>query len=292
MEIPRGASLYDIARTGVVAGAPLSVSEFIAAAQRLDIATKLQAGHYEFAAGDSIHDMLGALAAGHVIAERLTIVEGITYRALRNMLSADTRVKQTAAVLSDEQLRRRLKVKTPSLEGLFLPETYFFNHGDSDLDILQRARQSMQKLLDNLWQQRGDDGVFNNVYEALTLASVVEKETAVAEERPLIASVFVNRLRRGIPLQADPTVIYGLGEQFDGNLTRAHLRDKKNPYNTYAHRGLTPTPIALPSAAAIAAVLNPPATSYYYFVATGDGRHVFSKTLREHNNAVNKYQRR
>ena len=292
IEIPSGASLRDIAAAASQSGAPLSATEFILAARRMNVAAKLQAGYYEFMAGESARDILLAFAAGKVApALRFTIVEGITYRDLRENLRADSRLMQKLPQMNEEEIRREMKSEN-GLEGVFLPETYFFNRGDSDLDILRRARREMQKTLQPLWEKRQDGGLFNNRYEALALASIVEKETGAAEERPLIASVFANRLRRGIPLQADPTVIYGLGETFDGNLTRAHLRDKKNPYNTYARRGITPTPIALPGKDAIAAVLNPPETDYYYFVASGGGRHVFSKTLREHNNAVNKYQRR
>lgn len=292
MEVPSGASLRDIAKIGRAAGAPLSSAEFILAARRLNIASKLQAGHYEFAAGETARDILLALASGKVAPpSRFTIAEGLTYRDLRGLLRAERRLAQELPQMDEDEIRREMGAEG-NLEGLFLPETYFFNRGDSDLDMLRRARRAMQKTLEELWTQRRDGGLFKDRYEALALASIVEKETGAADERPLIASVFVNRLRRGMPLQADPTVIYGLGAAFDGNLTRPHLRDKKNPYNTYARRGLTPTPIALPGRAALAAVLNPPETKYYYFVATGDGRHVFSETLRAHNNAVNKYQRR
>lgn len=341
MHIPSGSSLRHIAQIGEQSGAPLSVAEFVLAAQTLGVANKLQAGHYQFSAGTTAGDVITALAQGKVApALRLTIIEGTTWRDLRKMLQQDIRLAQTLSSKSDHMIWRELRddallpeasrsaeapdanalsvaaqlnlsqnqnssddrsqLKSPldgewngeSLEGMFLPETYFFQRGDSDLDVLRRAWRGMQTTLDELWDSRADGGIFKNKYEALTLASIVEKETGAAEERPLIASVFVNRLKKNIPLQADPTVIYGLGEQFDGNLTRAHLRDKENLFNTYRRRGLTPTPIALPGKAAIAAVLNPPETKYYYFVATGDGKHKFSATLREHNNAVNKYQRR
>lgn len=293
MEIPAGATLREIAEIGRAAGVPLSAREFIAAAERFNVAQKLQAGHYQFAAGGTMRELLEAMAGGKVApAFRITIIEGATYRDLRGMLKKDARLKQKLPAMKEEEILRALNIERPSPEGLFLPETYFFNRGDSDLDVLRRARGGMQKTLDEMWEARADGGLLRDKYEALALASIVEKETGAAEERPLIASVFANRLRKGMRLQADPTVIYGLGEEFDGNLTRPHLRDKNNPYNTYARAGLTPTPIALPGKAAIAAALNPPKTDYYYFVATGDGKHVFSRTLREHNNAVNKYQRR
>ena len=292
LEIPRGASLADIA-AAAAADSPVSPAEFILLARKLNIGHKLQAGHYEFASGESVGEMLAALAEGKVApAHRFTIVEGLSYRDVRARLRADTRLEQRLPAMSEEEIRVALGVERESLEGLFLPETYFFDRGDSDLDVLRRAQKKMQTTLESLWETRADGGLYQKPYEALALASIVEKETGAAEERELIASVFMNRLRKKMPLQADPTVIYGLGESFDGNLTRAHLRDKSNPYNTYARRGLTPTPIALPGRAAIAAALNPADSDYYYFVASGGGRHVFSRTLREHNNAVNKYQRR
>ncbi|MGI9306569.1 MAG: endolytic transglycosylase MltG [Gammaproteobacteria bacterium] len=292
-DIPSGATVREIAAMARAAGSPLDEKEFAAAAQKLNIAHKLQAGRYEFTAGETAGEMLSALAGGKTApAFRITIVEGVTYKNLRDMLRGDSRLAQKLPSMKESEILRALDIERDSAEGLFLPETYFFNHGDSDFDVLRRARKGMKTLLDSLWETRQDGGLFGEKYEALTLASIVEKETGAAEERPLIASVFANRLRKGIPLQADPTIIYGLGDGFDGNLKRVHLRDKKNPYNTYARRGLTPTPIALPGKAALAAVLNPPATKYYYFVASGGGKHVFSKTLREHNNAVNKYQRR
>ena len=293
MDIPAGATLRQIAEIGRDSGAPFTAAEFISAAQKLKIAAKLQAGRYQFSPGDTVRDMLDAMAGGKVApALRITIVEGTTYRNLREMLKKDSRLAQKLPSMKEEEILRELGIGRPSPEGLFLPETYFFNHGDSDLDVLRRARGGMKTLLDSLWAARAEGGLLRDKYEALALASIVEKETGAAEERPLIASVFTNRLRRGMRLQADPTVIYGLGEAYEGNLKRVHLRSKDNPYNTYVRSGLTPTPIALPGKAAIAAVLNPPETAYYYFVATGDGGHVFSKTLREHNNAVNKYQRR
>ena len=293
LHIPAGASLRDIAALATDAGMPLSVAEFIISAKKLNISAKLQAGHYEFESGDSANYIFNAMATGKVApAMRFTIIEGITYRRLRELLLQDQRLEKQLTLMSEDALKIKLQAENDSLEGLFLPETYFFNRGDSDLDLLVRARNKMKKTMDELWQNRRDDGLFKTPYESLALASIVEKETGIAEERPLIAAVFANRLRKGIALYSDPTIIYGLGEEFDGNLTRAHLRDKSNPYNTYARRGLTPTPIALPGKAAIAAALNPPASDYYYFVASGDGGHVFSKTLREHNNAVNKYQRR
>ena len=227
-DIPTGASLRDIADKAAIAGTPLSVREFAMLAYYLNIDSKLQAGNYRFVAGVSAADILHAVATGKVApAERITIIEGQTYGDLRVLLRDDSRLRHVADLMSEDELRVALDIGDSPFEGMFLPETYFFNWGDSDLDILRRARRSMQKALAELWPQRDNDLPFAAPVDALILASIVEKETGSAPERPLIASVFVNRLKRGMPLQADPTVIYGLGNSFDGNLTRAHLRDKK-----------------------------------------------------------------
>ena len=295
IKIPSGASLRDIANLTIDAGAPINTAEFILLSQHLSIARKLQAGRYQFTTGATLNELLLAFAEGKIIsAERLTIVEGTTVNELLTALRDDKRLLSKHSDLDEKTILRMLgDEQYASLEGLLLPETYFFDiERSSNWDIITRARRDMKNLLQAMWRQRAPNDIIKTPYDALILASIVEKETGAAKERPLIASVFINRLKKGIPLQADPTVIYGLGDSFDGNLKRAHLRDKNNLYNTYAHRGLPPTPIALPGKAAIAAVLNPPDTAYYYFVATGDGEHVFSRTLREHNNAVNKYQRK
>jgi UPF0755 protein len=173
---------------------------------------------------------------------------------------------------------------------MFFPDTYFFAAGSSDVAILDRARKAMTSRLDAAWAQRATDLPFANAYDALILASIVEKETGKAVDRPLIASVFVNRLRKGMRLQSDPTVIYGMGARFDGDLKKRDL-EADTPYNTYTREGLPPTPIALPSQASIDAVLNPPPTDYLFFVARGDGTSKFSATLLEHNRAVSRYQK-
>ena len=289
--IPRGATLAQIADTVVGSDFPVTRRQFIRLAKRLRIDKTLQAGHYQFAAGRSIEQVLRALAEGKIISQKITLIEGITLADLRRQLQTDPRLTHRLQTLTDDDLRRQLDIDTPHLEGWFLPETYFFNPGDSDLSILKRAHHRMKDTLKEAWHTRQQRDTLKTPYEALILASIVEKETGKGEERPLIASVFLNRLRVGIRLQADPTVIYGIGATFDGNITRAHLR-QDTPYNTYTRGGLPPTPIALPGKAAIQAVLNPAASPYYYFVATGDGGHHFSETLREHNNAVNRYQRR
>lgn len=292
VQVAEGATLRQIARAVRESGAPMSEIEFMDMAEQMGVGQKLQAGAYRFAAGATAEFMIDAMSRGKVSPVKFTIIEGLTYRGLRERLRGDPRLRQELPDMDEEDIRQTLRATGESLEGLLLPETYFFDHGDSDLDVMLRARRGMEEALDQLWPARRDGGLFESPYEALILASVVEKETGAAHERPLIAGVFANRLRKGIPLQADPTVIYGLGESFDGNLKRSHLRDARNKFNTYARRGLPPTPIAMPGRDAIRAVLDPPETDYIYFVAKGDGTHVFSKTLSEHNRAVNQYQRR
>lgn len=291
LRIPRGTSLDGIAAIAA-AHLPVEAAMFAALAQRQQVAASLQAGVYDFAAGQTVAEVLHGLATGQVAVEKITFVEGRTYAQLRAQLARDTRLRQELPAMSDADIRQALGASAENLEGLFSPDTYFFQPGDSDLSVLRRAHRQLGDILDRHWEKRQDGGVFATPYEALILASIVEKEAGQAEERPLIASVFVNRLRKKMRLQADPTVIYGLGDSFDGNLTRAHLRRQDTPYNTYMRAGLPPTPIALASEAAVEAALNPPDTDYYYFVAKGDGSHQFSSTLRQHNNAVNRYQRR
>jgi UPF0755 protein len=177
-----------------------------------------------------------------------------------------------------------------SAEGFFLPETWSYIRGDSDLDILRRSHVAMNELLADLWASRSEDSVLVSPYAALILASIVEKETGVAGERAQIAGVFLRRLEKGMRLQTDPTVIYGLGDDYDGDLKRRHLRDTTNPYNTYAIKGLPPTPIALPGEAALRAVFSPDDNASLYFVAKGDGSHAFSATLKEHEENVRRYQ--
>lgn len=290
LHIPRGTSLSKIADLAAEQ-MPVSPPMFTRLARRLNVAQSLQAGVYDFPAGITVETVLRDIAAGKVVVEKIALIEGRRFADWRSQLAQDQRLEQQLPAMSDDDIRRALNISETHLEGLFLPDTYHFQPHDSDLSILRRARRQMQQFLDKHWEARQDGDLLKTPYEALILASIVEKETGKAEERPLIASVFLNRLRKGIRLQADPTVIYGLGDEFDGNLTRAHLRRHDTPYNTYMRAGLPPTPIAIPSAAAIQAVLNPADSDYYYFVATGDGGHYFSKTLREHNNAVNRYQR-
>jgi UPF0755 protein len=220
----------------------------------------------------------------------VTIVEGTTFADLRRALRANAKITQAVSDLPDAELLARVGASETHPEGLFFPDTYFLATGSSDLALLTRAYRSMRERLAAAWAKRAPDLPLTTPYEALILASIIEKETGSASDRPLIASVLVNRLRRGMRLQTDPAVIYGMGTRFDGNLRKRDL-EEDTPYNTYVRDGLPPTPIALPSQAALEAAVNPPKTAYLYFVSRGNGTSEFSTSLPEHNRAVAKYQK-
>ncbi len=258
-------------------------------AERMGVAQKLQAGEYRIAANTTPRDLLQAIADGRVVQYRITILEGSRFRDLRIALASVQELTQSIGGLSDSEVLTRIGAPEVHAEGLFLPDTYFFPRGFSDVELLKRAYWAQKKLLSELWHARAPELPLADPYQALILASIVEKETGRAGERPEIAGVFVNRLRLGWRLQTDPTVIYGLGDAFDGNLRRVDL-ETDTPYNTYTRFGLPPTPIALPGRAAIEASVKPATTEAMYFVARGDGSHVFSRTLAEHNAAVRKFQ--
>lgn len=246
----------------------------------------IKAGCYALTPTTTAQQLLADAAAGKEQAFLTTLVEGERFSQWRAHLASQPELQ--AGELDQAAVAKALGVD--NVEGWLLPDSYQYRCGDTALSIFEHAHKAMLSYLDSAWQNRADGLPYSDPYQALIMASIVEKETAVPAERPLIASVFINRLRQGMRLQTDPTVIYGLGESFDGNITRADLK-KPTPYNTYVIKGLPPTPIAMPSRAAIDAVLHPDQADYLYFVAKGDGSHVFSKTLREHNNAVNRYQR-
>jgi UPF0755 protein len=220
----------------------------------------------------------------------VTIVEGTTFADLRRALRDNAKITQAVSDLPDAELLARVGASETHPEGLFFPDTYFLATGSSDLALLTRAYRSMRERLAAAWAKRAPDLPLTTPYEALILASIIEKETGSASDRPLIASVLVNRLRRGMRLQTDPAVIYGMGTRFDGNLRKRDL-EEDTPYNTYVRDGLPPTPIALPSQAALEAAVNPPKTAYLYFVSRGNGTSEFSTSLPEHNRAVAKYQK-
>ena len=252
----------------------------------------IRAGSYEIGRGTSPRRLLAKMVQGEEALEQLRFVEGWTLRQLRAELARAPHLKHATTDLSDAELMNALGEPGASAEGRFFPDTYAYSRGVSDLVVLKRAHRAMRQHLDAVWAERAPDTPLKNAEEALILASIVEKETGLPAERGLVAGVFVNRLRIGMPLQTDPTVIYGLGAAFDGNLRKRDLQ-ADTPYNTYTRGGLPPTPIALPGLASLRAAVRPQPTQALYFVARGDGSggSVFSTTLADHNRAVNKYQR-
>ncbi len=250
----------------------------------------IRAGEYRIESGDTPETLLQRFRKGSSISHAFTIIEGWSFRQLREELRRDPVLIQTIAPEdSDARIMERLGHAGEHPEGRFLPDTYHFPRGTTDLQFLERAYHAMETALAEDWAQRAGGLPLKSPYEALILASIIEKETGAAFERPLIAAVFIQRLNKGMRLQTDPTIIYGLGEEFDGNIRYRDLR-RKTPYNTYLIKGLPPTPIALPGRDAIHAALHPADSDALYFVSKGDGTHYFSKTLEEHNRAVSKYQ--
>jgi len=254
-------------------------------------ANKIRAGEYHIAPGTTPEQLLSLFVSGQVNTYNITLVEGWTFRQMLVAIRNNQALKQTLEGMSDQQIMQRLGHANEHPEGRFLPDTYNFPKGFTDLVLLERAYQAMEKVLAKEWEKRQPKLPYDNPYQALILASIVEKETAAASERSLIAGVFVRRLRKNMKLQTDPTVIYGMGDKYKGNIRRKDLTTD-TPYNTYVHRGLTPTPISMPGREAIKAVMQPSAGKSLYFVARGegDGTHQFSATLKEHNKAVRKYQ--
>jgi len=249
----------------------------------------IKAGSYEIGAGITAWQLLEKLTAGDVTQTEIVIVEGKTFRDLRALLDHHPDLRHDTAGLSDTEILQRIGATETHPEGRFFPDTYLFARQSSDLTIYRRAWQAMQRRLATAWENRDPSVPYKNADEALIMASIIEKETGQAADRGRIASVFVNRLKLGMPLQTDPTVIYGMGDKFDGNLRKRDLQTD-TPWNTYTRTGLPPTPICLPGMAAIEAALHPPKTDLLYFVARGDGSSEFSRTLEEHNRAVAKYQ--
>jgi UPF0755 protein len=289
-DVARGASYRDIVRqlheAGVTRESPWY---WRALGHELGVEGKLHAGEYALMQGLTPRQLLLKMAAGEVLQHQFTIVDGWTFKQLRLALAADPGLKQTLPGLSDEAIAERLQIEGGNPEGWFLPETYAWVKGESDFDVLSRAHAAMHKALDRLWAAREPDPRLETPYQALILASIVEKETGRPDERPLIAGVFMRRLKFNMRLQTDPTVISGMGENYRGNIRREDL-EGDTPYNTYTRDGLPPTPIALPGTAALEAALHPAPGDALYFVARGDGSHEFTATLDEHNRAVQKYQ--
>ena len=257
---------------------------------RLNLAGQtLHGGEYRLLPNMTAGEMIGLWQRGEVVQHTLTLVEGWNFRQVRAALQASPLIEQTLGELSDDEVMARLGHAGLHPEGRFFPDTYSFTRGVSDLELLRRAFTRLESVLAEEWQGRSEGLPYKEPYEALIMASIIEKETGVPEERGEIAGVFVRRLARGMLLQTDPTVIYGMGENYRGRITRADLR-RPTPYNTYTNAGLPPTPIAMVGREAIHAALHPADGTSLFFVARGDGTHVFSDTLREHNRAVREYQ--
>lgn len=249
-------------------------------------------GRYQVAQTDTPKSLLDKMRAGDVITFSITLIEGHTFKQMRQRILENSNIVPILGGLSDSEVMARVSGnKDLHPEGQFYPDTYRFSYGVSDLEVLGRAHSKLKSVLESEWQQKAEGLPYKSAYEALIMASIVEKETAVGSERPQIAKVFVERLKLGMRLQTDPTVIYGMGDQYQGNITRRDLKTK-TPYNTYRIDGLPPTPIAMVGREAIRAALNPEGERALFFVAKGDGTHYFSKTLQEHNRAVRKYQMR
>ena len=288
-DVKSGASLRSVARQ--LASANMLPTEhalvLLARWRRADRAIK--AGNYEITDGVTLSQLLDKLTQGDVTQSGMTVIEGSTYTELVAALKGKPEIVKSILELSPAEIAARIGIPGAHPEGWFFPDTYFFATGSKDLALLTRGYRLMRSRLDEAWAKRADDLPLKDPYEALILASIVEKETGNAADRPLIASVFVNRLRAGMRLQSDPTVIYGLGARFDGNLHKRDL-EADSPYNTYLRDGLPPTPIALPGQASLDAVTRPPKTAYLYFVSRGDGTSEFTANLADHNRAVAKFQ--
>ena len=290
VEVPSGQPFEATARDLAVRGV-LDHPDWLRAYARFTGADgRVKAGEYEIAPGTTPRELLRLFESGDVVRHAVTIVEGWTFRSLRDALERSPYLDNTLAGQDDAAVMRALGESGTEPEGLFFPDTYVFGKGTTDVEIMRQARGRMQRELEAAWGQRADGLPITTPYEALILASIVEKETALATERARIAGVFTLRLRRGMRLQTDPSVIYGLGADFDGNLRRSDL-ERDGPYNTYTRSGLPPTPIALPGAEALRAAVNPDERGELFFVATGlpDGSHEFSRTLAEHGAAVRRY---
>jgi len=249
----------------------------------------LHTGEYRLSPTMTARDMIGLWQRGEVVQYSLTLVEGWNFRQLRSALQNQPKLEQTLGGLTDAEIMSRIGASGQHPEGRFFPDTYRFTRGTSDADLLRRAYARLEQVLEEEWQQRAEGLPYKDAYQALIMASIIEKETGVPGERGEIAGVFVRRLARGMLLQTDPTVIYGMGENYKGRITRTDLRTP-TPYNTYTNAGLPPTPIAMVGREAIHAALHPADGTSLYFVARGDGSHVFSDTLNQHNRAVREYQ--
>ncbi|HEY9460227.1 MAG TPA: endolytic transglycosylase MltG [Paralcaligenes sp.] len=286
--VEQGSRPRAIARLMNQSGIHINEDGFVLLARLSGLDRKIKAGAYEAAQGDTPQKLLERMANGEMTQTQITLVEGWTYQRIRQALREDPLLKQTLNGVSDEAILKRLKSVYDYPEGLFYPDTYVFAPGSSDYDILRRAHHAQVQLLDAVWAGRDPDLPFQTPYQALVLASIIEKETGDKSDRERVAGVFVNRLRLNMPLQTDPTVIYGMKDAYQGQIRKNDLTTD-TPWNTYTRPGLPPTPIASPGKASLLAALHPEANKYLYFVSRGDGTSEFSETLADHNRAVAKY---
>ena len=285
-----GSSLRGAANEIRGAGIDIFPWALILLGKALRVESSIKAGSYEIVRGISALELIRKLTRGDVTLVEIAFIEGWTFRQMREKLAAHPEVRHDTASLSDAEIMRLIGAPTVVAEGMFFPDTYLFSKQSRDVDVLARAYRTMQRHLAREWSGREAGLPYADPQQALIMASIVEKETGRDQDRAMIAAVFVNRLRQGMLLQTDPTVIYGMGERFDGNLRKRDLLND-TPYNTYTRAGLPPTPIAMPGLASLRAALHPAASQALYFVARGDGSSQFSRTLEEHNQAVNRYQR-
>ncbi len=289
-DVKSGITMKRVAQQLAQAGVLKQPFAFTLAARLTGKGSALKAGNYALNEPLTPWELLQKLTKGDVTQSEIKFIEGWNFKQLRQALDSAPNLQHDTRGLSDAEIMAKLGWPKQHPEGRFFPDTYFFSHGMSDLAILGRAHKLMQTHLENVWRERAANLPYDTMNKALIMASIIEKETGQAAERPMIAGVFINRLHSGMLLQTDPTVIYGLGDRYDGNLHKRDLLDD-TPYNTYLRAGLPPTPIAMPGIEALRAAVNPAPTRALYFVARGNGTHKFSASLAEHNQAVNKYQR-
>jgi len=285
--VDKGATFNQVSARLVEAGFIKKPLYFKLLAMYEEKTQSIKPGEYRFNQSQTPSEILESLVNGDTVQYKITVVEGKRFEDFFRALQDHPKITRVIDDIQD--IKKELNIEQDKLEGLFFPDTYFFTAGTKDIDIIKQSHQLILDYLNQEWPKRSKESYVSSPYEALILASIVEKETSVEAERPRIAGVFISRLNIKMPLQTDPTVIYGLGAEFDGNLTRKHL-ETDNPYNTYTRRGLPPSPIVLVGKAAIQAVLHPDITGDLYFVSKNDGTHYFSKTYKEHLAAVRKYQ--
>lgn len=288
--IPAGSGVKQAGRQIAQAGVPVSPLMLEVLARLSGNATKLKAGVYELRPGTSPWGLLGKIVRGEYLMDTITIIEGWTFKQMREAINAHPGLRKEASLWPEKELLSKIAPNYQMAEGLFYPETYVFARGSSDTQIYRQAHALMMRRLNEAWEKRDPSLPYKSPYEALIMASIVEKETGQSSERTTIAGVFVNRLRIGMLLQTDPTVIYGMGDRYEGRIRKRDLLTD-TPYNTYTRAGLPPSPIALPGGESISAALNPAETKALYFVARGDGTSHFSTNLRDHEAAVDKFIR-